>query len=1731
MNVKSIDRNVRALSAVERMWTLPGLPDMVKLDVATMSGLTVEGIQEFAWGLQRDIDTVRQAPAAAPKMTVRAPDPVPARGLSTGERIQQITQATAGFSAPKRLEGPGSVTAWKERAVGLGYLDGNTAMDTSWDPAFNSVLHQMRMDDYNRRMSGDKPGPSASIGEIAEFFDDWLVPTGLLHAAMEMDFLPDPGKIASEWEKGWWHALDDIALPVVNLALMFTGVAEVGALVRGLHIAHKGVDGWRVAHGALKVRNVGRAGRIYGRAADTADDIRRIQQPGLIGARLQRAGEGTRRAAVGRGMEGWRQLKGTMLAKKTVQQGMRIGFAGRLENRFTDYDGYGLEDWAPEWVDAAGRMRHHPAVFLLGEMAFTPVHILQPGQITNPFGFVKSFSNIGQDAWIGDEAVNAVRHSILNPVDDVPSAVAQTGNVAPPTSAATLAEREAAAKTFDRRVKELGPHGAVKERFGFHPTNDDETYTAWLTWMMTMGAIDAASAGLSMAKSGDSLVGTVVRHSQDFHTARNKLVSQMRYIDPGNQPELLWSLAWRDARTPKDAKAKFLKYMDSVFGSGDEIDDVVVEGLKIRQENLGKLIDIHNQQRLELWKELLDQHAKPGVLSNQMAHSLDTMGAWDEFTDAMADVDMEFLSGALNGATFKTPVSPITGRPVAAAGGAVLKGPEPIFGGMFTTTDVVDVLSDPEFIRFTHDSKGIFKPFLTEGPKNGRFTVAKIGTVTKQDKLTELAVIRRLRHLQYTVRRLENRSVYSKVLKEAEKHFTPGGAGFTSVKVADLNRIMDDMSLGTETQRRIRRMRKYAIDNNIDIAAVDSHLTKRLKDIDQSPHWSAKYGIDSTLDLRKKMIELRRQANFTASEVDADSIPLGLSDSLSAKGYKLVHGVEFAAPADLAHLPLELRDLVAKGQYKSSWGMLGLDLPAWVPRPKGGVPGLAKGILRGVGRSVERADPVHATMMYRSALRNGLQRSLLGVAKSVRDFNNPAGNDLSKLMDQLQKIARDIGEKNRGIVRDKEFMGPWDPNRLITNVTTSFAPAQPTDLVRTKRLWNETDAVLKSHGYSAEERLAIFHGLKQSRVVGPQLRGRFTHWQDKLQATPALTNSMRLLGRQVTDGGYTKTATAFGVKAVPTIGMGFLYGAQVKNEDDSLVRTFMGATAAVGFGRMGGGKAIQRWMKATPTLGMQGKYTSKMRLMGRAADALESGDAARHWAYLPDRLATMRDYFRFCLSPIFDASRYSEALILSQIGDIPEEVVRRGGLRFNMSPSAWRADRRRSLTGKGKKFTKNAEVDVYKHEGRWYTQAEADTAGVDLSGKTSVRMNAATVVQQDWDRSVAEFSQIASRRKDFDYDALEAGTARFRQIGILGFNTHEWMASMYTDLVRLHGVAPERAYEIARKSFTYGVNPRSPAEMNVNAVFFPFSFGKKAASHAAKFAMQDWSRAAMMNDSIKVYEMLSERYDLSDLWRDHLPAINKLYRLNIFAYGITPGEFGGANRPFVDFFNSTPAAEGITDPIVNLFLPQGYDMRHEEDVFNIEKMMRRVAPVFNDINHLLDDMAAQGHVLTGGTWMTKEAEASEGFRQVSELERMVHDTMIEQGVREGIGAIRRKRFVPLKSWLDDQKEQIRSGLPGYREALTDVTTNSILAAQDRRSHEASYDPGVGPVDRMSKVGYLLASGDALIDRAGGIDYVPPAARDALLTIASSWAKDDDYVRMKWRHHMRRIWGPIETELL
>lgn len=1796
-----VDSGIKAIRGIEASWSLPDLPDMVKLDLASMSGLTGSSVQGFLYGLAGDFQNNQETEPVDDRGFVQTPQYTPM------QQTRKMWTGTAGYAGDiaKDTVGYEGIQAWKQRAVRLGYLEQAELDSPIWKPEYNSIARSMGRDDYERDRQGAGQGIGASVGEIVEFMDDWLSLTGLTEAATELGLAYDFEKIEDE-TKNWrpihwikesltdmnpvssskklWKALgpiDDVAMPVLNWALMVSGVGEVVAIGKGTQaatqIATRSTQAFKMAHGTQKHTGVltrlsPTAGRYAMESGDVLTDINRLAAPGFFSGKVfpsvERAAQlGAKGKSVASWRQGraanqmarWRELPSSIVARKGAQKAMQLGFTSRAEEVLGLDAGLGLADLSPTIQSATETLRSNPFAYVFAEALFTPQVLVQPGAITSPFGFVKNFKHVGENAYYTEEFADAVSNNILVYGDEA----AEAGMGATQVEAKRIADAE----QWSQRVKEVGPTAALAERF---TDGNVEQLGGWMTWMAVMSSVDSEAAAMASVgkRISPDFIENAMRFDDPFMKARNNVISQLRYIDPDDDLGLVFAMATERAKDSRSVDRLMKKYWSQILNE------------PARRATLRKFVDLHNKQRQEFIQDLLGRHMTKGMLSTSIQEYLATQGSWKPFTEMSELVRETNLAGGMRRAQAMPAHSPETGMRVAGGkqivpdraaqfdmgeidegrlfnldevdkvageGLTELDIPMQVGGGDFDAPthwafDVVDVLDDPEFLDFaTAKTFSVFnKPFDT----SGKFTIARAGTPTAQDKSVEYAILRRLNVIKSAAARVtspvgpDDMRRWTTLTRMVQDNYGIPMDQIYTLKKGDWDGLIDRVAPLKDAagitiegnaayQRHAKRIFQYAQKHSIDPNDIARHVSRRLQEIDQSPVWASVHGINSTLPLSKKMSALRKQIAYTATEVDLDSIPEEMAEQLAANGYKLVHGVEFASTHDLTDVMIEIADLVEKGKYTDSFGMMGRRFGGVVESAEE----IAKKTARGVYRSSQRWTQLQQTELYKATMRNHLAKALRN-QEGPHAWQDAGSADYDQLIDRLQRIARSIQDEMIGDAkRAKETMSRYDVNRMIVNGRSAFIPGAANDLVRTNKIWSYNAAPqLKEFGYTDDEILRIYEGLKRARIVGPELRGRATHWLDKVQATPQLTSGLRLLGKTQISGNNKVTRAAaggahFAARNVLAGGAAFAATAnsEMYYEGDDGVPWFqkmgIGATAYAA-GRMGSAKLLARGVNRLPgveaTTGagkVLGSGTRSRMLPGRGLAAkIDETGTMKHWAYLGDEAAKWRDFFRFSLSPIFDASRYTEAMVLSQIGDIPESVQRAGGLRFNTSPTRWRKDRARELSG-SKKTTEEARKQA------------AD----------------------EWEEVTAEFAGIGRARNDFDYEAMEAATQRFRSIGVLGFNTQEWMASLYADLTKIHGIEKAKAYEISKKAFTYGLNPRSPMEMNVNAVFFPFSFTKKTFGHMAKFMANDWTRAAMIHDAVKTYELLDEKYDLHDLWRDKMPALRRLQRLNPFAYGATLGEAGGINRPFLNAANGTPIPDATVNPILNLFLPQAHKIESDADVEELMGLYRRITPVFNDMEGLMKDLSSQGHVFFGGTGLTERGEINRGYEKyngfLSDLDGWMRDPSSGPEVVQNYPSVSRgtagintnagREWADLKSNI---KKGIEIEFPAWKESRFDSIGNSIARDTEERelisvalAEQKTLRPN--EMSRQGKAGYLMDWAKQLKRAArNDMDAVNLDQWQALMNTAARWGKDSEYIRMKWNAHLKFDFGPIEKVL-
>lgn len=398
-----------------------------------------------------------------------------------------------------------------------------------------------------------------------------------------------------------------------------------------------------------------------------------------------------------------------------------------------------------------------------------------------------------------------------------------------------------------------------------------------------------------------------------------------------------------------------------------------------------------------------------------------------------------------------------------------------------------------------------------------------------------------------------------------------------------------------------------------------------------------------------------------------------------------------------------------------------------------------------------------------------------------------------------------------------------------------------------------------------------------------------------------------------------------------------------------------------------------------------------------------------------------------------------------------------------------------------------------------------------------------------FERIRAEFQ--AAAKGDFDPDVLDEAGKWFAQVGMLGFNPTDWMSTAFGHM-RQQGFGADEAYRYAREMYTYGTRGRSAAELSVNYIFFPFSFQKKALTHLGDFLTDDLGRSLILHDMYKTYEILDERYDLDAMWEDHVPVMRNLQRLNLFAFGISPGRFGGINAQALE--SAGRLALGT------VFSPNGVSIRDGIEGAELQKLTRSLLPVVNDVNWMLRDLKEQGHVLFSEAHMTTRAEIREGFNEWNEFKRQMTDTLGRSGytlsdmhnkpwLRDQKLAYEARRAeigARYPSWISYDQERI-----GNRVALDTEKRDRLAAAQADPSSVSAADAAMFAFEseldqiqqRLRLLGYDVGGRDGWSD-------APPDVYNYIIARGVELRESVPGWQSVWEKFYRPEWGLLEAKI-
>lgn len=1778
LKASALDSNLRSIRQVESSWRLPELPDEVRLDLATNQSIGSQNLASFLYGLDRDVHGENDEDLSStfdvpeiPVLSVRSLNGFSDLELSTFQRTASMVSTLRGMKPTEVLDAD-AVQHWKLRAIEKGYMEApaDGVVDGSWSPELNGLRSQIAYEEYDERLRGDRFGALqiAGKGGVLELINDWTSPTGLLRAAMDLDLVWDPGAISKEWSS-WgdkWRnvgksknpldfaknlfdamtgPIDDVVMPVINIALLASGVGAGFNTARlaatGLRSAQEASAAFRFAAGLYRAP-AAVASRIFP-SVDGAVAAAKMGQASMLANRLQKGGSAA--SAVGRGMAAWRELPGVINAKRTVQAGMRLGVVSQAEDLLPGYQG-GLslaDTGAGEQFDKFITTGAGMGISTGFEWMFTPYRIFEPGTLVGNaravrdagFAFLGSTPGraltgavlgAGVGAIAGDDTETMLAGGLVGATgaavapdlgraavklagergNTASKLVGRFGDVTKLGSWAPMSQNQRVTAVFVDAVKsKLSPdewrtfeEGIARDgfitTFAKHIGTDEVGANQAMAYTMVSAAIDNTAA--QQAKLG----GTKGARAR-YWLFRNKLNAQLRTFDPTTttKEEIVLAMTQRETVSNRGLKARFEQNM-----------------VKYDDTALAELVALHNDQADLTLRQLLSNENMPLAGLDDVSRTNLSAGIGGQKAGAMQTYIANALDSFGNWGPYSTGTSGL--RDLVGAGifdEVRILGAKSQFGRKLNILDYMAENQD----TVTDDMVDWAAP-LNDAIAGGADEAAEVvpGLVVNEGGAPPRPGVKETFHIgdKTLAQWRKQGGFYNPLAREVDPtrgRFTLARKGTKTkqqyIEAADeIDAIFDVIDSWRKVSRietsvggvslaasgQIGKMNQFEANQLVKALALkenDAKALRRLNRLTRSLGLDVDEAFDSTL--RAYLDDVANDARWT-DEFGQDAVMYSKADSgerVATSGRDLLKQRQKALreEANWAAADVDTEDLIAKleaaGRTEEATRLKAmLELAD------------SSGYKVVYGHDFLGPDELlNRTGMFEDVNARHMNAVTLG---NFFGRKHPEALALKVQRYRTMAISRELA-KARGV----DSLDPDDEEvRLL--IQDLYEHVLDPELALNK---NMTDDV--RHMAWTGKRGTALHNMNQPRSLqdlglgrnrkrvmakltqlGWSERDAAAAWQGlkasrfadwKDQGLYAMEAKLR--GRnQILDGLRFLSGTDEGLKLQRRGALGVAPGAAI----GAVMAQSHSDEEDVPLSTKLAGAAIGAVGGVLAGAGVS-------RVAGKAADAFDFSGWARY-GYVADNLAAFRDKMRFSLSPFFDLSRYTEAFTLNQIaapavGPDGKRIV----MPLNTSPAKLRK----------------------------------------------------TIGEAKFGQVVAEL-RAASGGK---LDPIELDTADrwFSEIGILGFNPTNWMASTFHHL-RQAGLSADESWQHVNRMYHYGTSGRSAAEMSTNFIFFPFSFQKKTLTHAAEFLGDDLMRSVLLHDTYSAYQFLDERYDLDRWAEDHLPILEKLQQLNMFAFGVSPGKLGGVNAPFVDFLvgdptNRDPHKRGL---VFNLFNPQAVLIPSDPDGRGqFEQLVRRSLPIINDLQHMLEDGMDQAYVLRNG--QTKRADINAGYKEWNEYKVGIeaamqragvswHDLYNDPGLQPALNDYLTKRNeIELKypAWVESKNASIARTNELQQEARIRIETLMFhpeqATAGDRQfvqmerllgnlSDQDSGDAEPGLKQMMAERGITSV-----------YDY-PPSELDRIRGVAVAMAQgpDGQAFEMIWKKFYEKTFGPITT---
>ena len=330
-------------------------------------------------------------------------------------------------------------------------------------------------------------------------------------------------------------------------------------------------------------------------------------------------------------------------------------------------------------------------------------------------------------------------------------------------------------------------------------------------------------------------------------------------------------------------------------------------------------------------------------------------------------------------------------------------------------------------------------------------------------------------------------------------------------------------------------------------------------------------------------------------------------------------------------------------------------------------------------------------------------------------------------------------------------------------------------------------------------------------------------------------------------------------------------------------------------------------------------------------------------------------------------------------------------------------------------------------------------------------------------------------------------------------------------------------------------------EQSINFIYFPFSFQKKYLTQLGKYLGDNISRTVMTHDALKMWDYLWRETDFTQRWKDYAPVLRLARGVNAMQFGISPGEFGGINRPLFELFAELPVLSEVEKDMQNIFIPQAIRLETQNDFRGLDSRVKRMFPIWRDGERLYQDFNDQigrvpGQGVDGGVFgsahLSATGQIDRGWVEFRDLREGAKSRLRVTSFSSISGALSSDNptAVAFQKWYREEEEALSAKYPSWakdrtRAAQSAVSRQSGLNEIVREENPTAAEAAVQEYQKLLDR-YNRSLGRVGISLSADPESVPPAMfvamRQAAINIG---AKTPGFFPL-YDDYYFRLFGPI-----